>query len=192
MKTCALNAKLDGCVSPLTFALETAAQLKLSNAAEVDYEKQIVIAKASAEAKLVTDNLTALKALLAESQAFVASGAAPLTKAIADYNNWLGLIVKEKGDLAKTVQAKLAKIVECEAEQYNAYVVTLNDNVKARGEAIAEIVKILDARAKPAKGAAGWRCEKGLSNGTFRPMRNEKTCATDLCCGAAKVVPDKS
>merc|ERR1711970_213598 len=35
-------------------------------------------------------------------------------------------------------------------------------------------------------GAAGWRCEKALSNGTFRPARNEKTCAEGLCCGAAK------
>jgi hypothetical protein len=59
--------------------------------------------------------------------------------------------------------------------------------VSARKEKIAKIVKLLDDRVAPKKGAAGWRCEKALSNGTFRPARNEKTCADGLCCGAAKL-----
>jgi len=59
--------------------------------------------------------------------------------------------------------------------------------VSARKEKIAKIVKLLDDRASPKKGAAGWRCEKALSNGTFRKARNEKTCAEGLCCGAAKI-----
>lgn len=86
----------------------------------------------------------------------------------------------------------MAKIVECEAEQYNEYVKTLNEAVAKRKQDIKDIVALLDARAVPAKGAAGWRCEKAISNGTFRPARNEKTCATGLCCGAAKVVPNAS
>merc|ERR1712036_119501 len=81
---------------------------------------------------------------------------------------------------------KLAKIVDCEALKYNEYMKALADATSARKEKIAKIVKLLDDRGKPAKGAAGWRCEKALSNGTFRPARNEKTCAEGLCCGAAK------
>lgn len=83
----------------------------------------------------------------------------------------------------------MVKIVLCEASQYNVYMKTMSDAVSARKEAIKNIVALLDARAKPAKGAAGWRCEKSLSNGTFRPARGEKTCGDGLCCGAAKIVP---
>merc|ERR1712151_1490052 len=39
----------------------------------------------------------------------------------------------------------------------------------------------------PAAGAAGSRCEKALSNGTFRPQRGETTCNEGLCCGAARI-----
>jgi len=86
----------------------------------------------------------------------------------------------------------LAKIVECQAEQYNAYRDTMNKAIKTRATDIAFIVKILDDRVPAKKGLANWRCEKAMSNGTFRPMRNEKTCAAEFCCGAAKVVPDAS
>jgi len=40
---------------------------------------------------------------------------------------------------------------------------------------------------RPAAGTAGARCEKALSNGTYRPARGELTCAEGLCCGAARV-----
>lgn len=41
----------------------------------------------------------------------------------------------------------------------------------------------------PAPGTIGARCEKALSNGTFRPKRtNEGTCGgEENCCGAARV-----
>jgi len=39
----------------------------------------------------------------------------------------------------------------------------------------------------PAPGTAGARCEKALSNGTYRPARGELTCGEGLCCGAARV-----
>jgi len=40
---------------------------------------------------------------------------------------------------------------------------------------------------KPAPGSAGARCEKALSNGTWRPARGEQACDEGLCCGAARV-----
>lgn len=113
-----------------------------------------------------------------------------MTAANASHEAHLGLIKGDRAALAGKEKLKLAAIVGCEAAQYNEYVKTLNAAVAARKEAIKAIVGILDGRAKPAKGAKGWRCEKSLSNGTFRPARNEKTCATDLCCGAAKVTPN--
>lgn len=69
---------------------------------------------------------------------------------------------------------------------------TMNEAAAKRKEDIKAIVALLDARKKKVKGAAGWRCEKAISNGTFRPARGEKTCATGLCCGAAKIVPNAS
>lgn len=68
LKTCVDNAKVATCSgSEKTFAKETADQLALEQAAELAYEKQIAVAKASAAAALVTANLSALNALLKES-----------------------------------------------------------------------------------------------------------------------------
>jgi hypothetical protein len=43
----------------------------------------------------------------------------------------------------------------------------------------------------PEPGTVGARCEKALSNGTFRPQRGEMTCVgteeAPLCCGASRV-----
>jgi len=44
-----------------------------------------------------------------------------------------------------------------------------------------------DEEDAPAAGAANSRCEKALSNGTFRPSRDETTCNEGLCCGAARI-----
>merc|ERR1712072_758937 len=49
------------------------------------------------------------------------------------------------------------------------------------------IKALIAAEVTPAPGTAGARCEKALSNGTYRPARGEKTCAEGLCCGAARV-----
>jgi len=141
------------------------------------------IPKAKATASAMSAKLKDLEKLLTEAKALDAGA---VLKAQGDYDNWLKLQVKEQGEVALKEAAKLKKIVECEALKYNEYAKALADAVSARKEKIGKIVKLLDDRAKPAKGAAGWRCEKALSNGTFRPARNEKTCAEGLCCGAAK------
>jgi len=198
LKTCVDNKILSSCSgTEKTFAKETADKLAAEQAAEAAYEKQIAVAKGTAAASLVTANLSALNALLKESAAFVAvkgaNGAVAdgaLTTANKAYAAHLLLIKGDAADLAAKTKDKLAKIVTCEAEKYNEYVKTLNEALAKRKADIKLIVGLLDARVKPAKGAANWRCEKALSNGTFRPTRGEKTCAEGLCCGAAKIVPN--
>jgi len=129
--------------------------------------------------------LLALNKLLGEAAALDAGDVATAQK---NYDAWVKLCASQKKAVADEEVKKVAAIVKCEAEKYDEYSEALSAAVQARKDKIAKIVKLLDERKKPAKGAAGWRCEKALSNGTFRPKRNEKTCGTDLCCGAAKIV----
>jgi hypothetical protein len=56
-----------------------------------------------------------------------------------------------------------------------------------RLEDLATIKALLEAQTVPAPGTAGARCEKALSNGTWRPARGEQACDEGLCCGAARV-----
>jgi hypothetical protein len=54
---------------------------------------------------------------------------------------------------------------------------------------IKDLIKAQDDNA-PAMGAQGSRCEKALSNGTFRPRRGEQTCDEGLCCASSRVWMD--
>jgi len=66
-----------------------------------------------------------------------------------------------------------------------------------RAEDLKKIKAMLDAQVTPAPGTLGARCEKAISNGTFRPKRGELTCPPDLdadgnvtqayCCAAARI-----
>lgn len=92
---------------------------------------------------------------------------------------------------ATKLAAHLSAVVACKVENYNLYKDALDT---AQGERAAKLKDILalvtkaEEDASPA-GTAGARCEKALSNGTFRPARGETTCNEGLCCGAARV-PD--
>lgn len=153
-----------------------------AKAAKKKYTDEISKAKGTADA--MNTKLLALNKLLGEAAAL---DAGDVLGAQQNYDAWVNLCAKQKKEVADKEVLKVAAIVTCEAEKYNEYAQALSQAEQARKEKIDKIVKLLDDRAKPAKGAAGWRCEKALSNGTFRPKRNEKTCGTDLCCGAAKV-----
>jgi hypothetical protein len=84
-------------------------------------------------------------------------------------------------------KAKLAAaVVACKETEFDKYKATLKTAETTRASNLATI-KALVNKAGPAAGTAGARCEKALSNGTGRPRRGETTCATGLCCGAAKV-----
>lgn len=92
--------------------------------------------------------------------------------------------------LDNALAAHLAAVVACKEAQFDAYARALATAEAARAQALADIEALIAAQeaAKPAPGAIGARCEKALSNGTFRPARNENTCTGETtCCGAARV-----
>lgn len=84
----------------------------------------------------------------------------------------------------------LAAVVACKEAQYDLYKADYDAAVAKRAADLVTIKALIAANkaAKPARGTAGARCEKALSNGTFRPARGEGTCAEGLCCGAASRV----
>lgn len=96
------------------------------------------------------------------------------------------------GTLARKIQA-------CEVAKFLKYTGELATAVQQRADDLKDIKTMLDAIVVPARGAAGARCEKAFSNGTFRPARtnasgpDDKTfaetggCGENLCCGAAVV-----
>lgn len=80
-------------------------------------------------------------------------------------------------------------IVACKSENYDAYDATFQAALATRLVNLGKIEDFVDdaIASRPAPGAQGARCEKALSNGTFRPRRDETTCNEGLCCGAAHV-----
>jgi len=89
----------------------------------------------------------------------------------------------------------LEAVVVCKEKAYDAYSAAL---VAASAKRAADL-KLIEAEldkaeaAIPATGTAGARCEKALSNGTFRPKRDEtNSCGTGLCCGAARIPVSKT
>jgi len=94
----------------------------------------------------------------------------------------------------KLARAALAKAtMECQIDAYNTYRNSLEDRMKTRLDDLKTIKELLEAAVTPAPGTEGARCEKALSNGTFRPQRGEMTCGGEesgLCCGASRVWMD--
>jgi len=104
--------------------------------------------------------------------------------------------------LEQTILAGLQAdaIQACERAMFLSYKENLATAISNRADTLEKIKAELDKVAPPARGSgvAGARCEKALSNGTFRPVRqsgaaddiviNSGGCGKDLCCGAA-VVP---
>lgn len=103
----------------------------------------------------------------------------------------MGVANKNVNDAKKAVadaQKDLAEAVSaCEAALYDTWAQTLITDTEARDAALQDVEDFLDAQTPPARGAVGARCEKALSNGTFRPARGEDACAEDLCCAAARI-----
>jgi len=82
-----------------------------------------------------------------------------------------------------------AAVMACQITAYDKYRTTLESEMVQRATDLKTIKALLEAEmaAKPAPGTKGARCEKAISNGTYRPARGEQTCAEGLCCGAARV-----
>jgi hypothetical protein len=106
-----------------------------------------------------------------------------------------GLItaVANAEDVLTTAQEALdAEQLSCRIDAYDAYRTTLEEEMVQRNADLKTIKALVEAQlARPDPGTAGARCEKALSNGTFRPARTEVDCGGEgTCCGAARVWMD--
>lgn len=112
-----------------------------------------------------------------------------LETAMGDLMELNGEIEDAQGDVDDAVADHLAAIVACKVENYDAYTETLQLAQQAREDDLDDILALVTEAEEdaPEAGAAGSRCEKALSNGTFRPQRGETTCNEGLCCGAARI-----
>jgi len=90
--------------------------------------------------------------------------------------------------LKNAKDARDAAVHACQIAKYDEYRESLEVAMIARNNDLATIKALMTQELeKPEPGTAGARCEKALSNGTYRPARGEETCAEGLCCGAARV-----
>jgi len=82
----------------------------------------------------------------------------------------------------------LDAVVACKVANYEEYADDLADAEATRSTKLDDIEELLEGLTTPAAGTVNARCEKAVSNGTFRPKRNEETCTGEtVCCGAAKI-----
>lgn len=96
-----------------------------------------------------------------------------------------------KIDLAAAEKTLAETTLSCQVAAYDAYRSALEDALATRESNLTTIKDMLEALpAEPAPGEAGSRCEKALSNGTYRPKRGEEQCGgkdSGMCCGAARI-----
>lgn len=93
------------------------------------------------------------------------------------------------GEVMLALEEHLTDEVACKVENYDLYLRTLQLAEQQREDDLDDILALVTEAEEDAvaAGAAGSRCEKALSNGTFRPRRGESTCNEGLCCGAARI-----
>jgi hypothetical protein len=89
--------------------------------------------------------------------------------------------------LKEAQEAEDDAVLACQTAAYDDYRTTLEGAMVQRAQDLETIKALLNDQVVPAPGMAGARCEKAISNGTFRPQRGEMTCAEGNCCGAARV-----
>jgi len=99
-------------------------------------------------------------------------------------------LVNADRDWRQAKQALADAVLECQVNAYNTYRETLEGEMTTRLDDLKVIKALLEAETIAEPGTEGARCEKALSNGTFRPQRGEMTCGGEesgLCCGASRV-----
>jgi hypothetical protein len=121
---------------------------------------------------------------------------ADATEAYTDLSEAMLALSNKNSDIMEAEEAvedaltlHLAAIVACKVENYDVYLEELQLDQQAREDDLDDILALVTEAEEdaPLAGAAGSRCEKALSNGTFRPTRGETTCNEGLCCGAARI-----
>lgn len=101
--------------------------------------------------------------------------------------NLIGTVGSTLATLVEAQEAQDDAVLACQIAAYDTYRGEFETKMLERAAALADIKKLLDDYEEPAPGTEGARCEKALSNGTWRPARGEQTCEEGLCCGAARV-----
>lgn len=180
-----------------TGAAFTAYDAWLAAAATLE-AKRVLYQKALDEYKIgtVVNKVSTLETKVAtEKKALDAYVAASVDKAKTGLT---ALQTAAEADL-KLKQAAYDKAAQaCRSAAFKDYQAALATALKKRGEDLDAIKKLIAANkaAEPKPGAVGSRCEKALSNGTFRPARRtdgkagqvcNSTDAAAMCCAAAKV-----
>lgn len=94
-----------------------------------------------------------------------------------------------ENDLAAAQKAIDDEKLSCQIKAYDAYRTTLEAEIVQRNKDLKTIKALIETElTRKAPGTVGARCEKALSNGTFRPKRTEVDCGGEgFCCGAARV-----
>jgi len=96
-----------------------------------------------------------------------------------------------KTELEDAEKALAQATLTCQVAAYDKYRSALEDALAEREGNLNTIKDMLEALPEaPAPGAEGSRCEKALSNGTYRPKRGEEQCGgkdSGLCCGGARI-----
>lgn len=109
-----------------------------------------------------------------------------------DLNNFIAAVATAQDNYDNAKQARMDAVAACQVAAYDTFRETLLNEMNQREADLLTIKNLLiDAEEnKPALGAAGSRCEKAISNGTYRPRMaqgREMVCDEGLCCGASRV-----
>jgi hypothetical protein len=128
---------------------------------------------------------------LIELRGTAAEAIETLNEAIDDESGQEDVISDARDLLAEHTDDHLSAVLLCKEARYDEYAAALADAIATRASNLETIEGLIDDQiaAIPAPGAVGARCEKALSNGTFRPKRNGETvCGSEAnCCGAARI-----
>jgi hypothetical protein len=148
-----------------------------------------VLAVGAAQVGLADSPLFVLAAL----RATAATALSDLAAARLEYAAAEALADEKEDDAEALRQASMAATVACRSAAFDDYSRTLAAAEATRAQALDAVEDFLAEQlaAKPAAKAQGARCEKALSNGTFRPARTD-ACDENLCCGAARVPQEGS
>jgi len=130
---------------------------------------------------------TLLANALTELRAEVVSASSTWDDENTALTNLIGTVGSTLATLVEAKEAQDDAVLACQIAAYDDYRTEFETEMLERAAALADIKKLLDEYEEPAPGKEGARCEKALSNGTWRPARGEQTCEEGLCCGAARV-----
>jgi len=175
-----LAEEVDGLNDDAILASEEATEAK--ETAEEEYDAAVETAEETEE-----DMVTPLETL-SQLRATAVERTEELVAALGNESAQELAIAEEQGLVDEASEAHLVSIMECKEARYDQYAETLAGEEGKRASDLSDIEDLIDDNPAPAAGTIGARCEKAVSNGTFRPKRDLETCTGEtVCCGASKI-----